>query len=276
MKNLLKICLVVAFVFLCTGCDGTVTRDIRHAGFSVGNKFECGKFYAKDKNDNYYIKIRYFTGSHVIDEDGEIYEVSLSQNYSNGENCIKAQTIVHVDAIFDNKIVKGIDGKYYYLAPQNDLPSYSPIPTTDNSYTVYDILLKDKDVVKVVTADSSKGLYYVLKRDGNVYGYTISSQSHNTPARLSSITIIYAKEDYGGDIIDFNYAGDSLATFVRTDKQLYRMMINNTKECSKYADIPCDFSMREDTVLEKYASRIIAYNGSVLITDYKTIFSVTA
>ena len=275
MKKFIMIAFIVAFVVLCTGCDGNVTRDIRHAGFSVGSKFECAKIYAKDNNGGFSTKVRYFLGDYLIDEDGEIYEVSLSQKYSNGENCMKAKTTVHVDAIFDNRIIKGTDGKYYYLGGQSNLPNYSAVPTTDNSYTIYDILLKDKDVVKAMTADNSSGLYYVLKTDGNVYGYTISTQNRNTPARLTGTRIIYSKDDYG-NIVDFNYAGNSLTTFVKSETQLYRMKITNSKDCGEFRDVECKFVMQEDSMYEKHASRIVVYNGSTLITDYKTIFTVTS
>jgi len=280
MKRLFKLGLLclIAFIF-CTGCDGSITRAIRHAGFTLnGDSFTCGKFYPRDKDDIYYEKIRYYLGTHIIDDDGKIYELSLSQKYSNGENCVEAATTLHVKAILDNRIIKGTDNKYYYLGAQSKgAESYSAVPTTDNSYTVYNILLKDNDVVKVMSADSSQGLYYVLKTDGNIYGYTIAaSQNRNTSPRLTGTQIIYDKNDYEGEIIDFNYAGDSLNTFVKTADKIFRMRASNLEECSKYADIDCIYEMSEDTVLEKYKDRIIAFNGSVLIMDYKKMFTVAS
>lgn len=276
MKKKLYFCFLLVLVFFCTGCDGTVTRDIRHAGFTIGGTFECGKFFPVTKDDTTYDRIRYFTGTHLIDEDGKIYELSLSKKYYNEENCMAADTSLRVYSIFDNRIVRGTDGRYYYLTAQNNVASYSAIPTTDNSYTIYDILLKDDQVIKVMTADGSQGLFYVLKKDGNIYGYTISSQNRNTPPRLTGTQVVYSKADYEDNIIDFNYAGDSLNTFVRTEKKVFRMKMTNAKECTKYAGVDCQFEMTEDPVFEKYNDRIITFNGSVLITDYKKMFTVAS
>ena len=49
MKNkLLKLLMIIVLVTICTACNGSVTREIRHAGFSIGNKFICDKFYPQD------------------------------------------------------------------------------------------------------------------------------------------------------------------------------------------------------------------------------------
>lgn len=276
MKRLKFGLLLIIVLFLCTGCDGDVTRDIRHAGFTMGGTFECAKFYPVTKDDNSYDRIRYFLGTHLIDEDGKIYELSLSKKYYNEEHCMAADTSVHVYSILDNRVVRGLDGKYYYLTPQNNIDKYTPIPSTDNAYAVYHLLLKDNDVIKVVSAESNQGLFYVLKKDGNVYGYTVNTSDRNTPPKLVNMQLIYDKMDYGDAIIDFNYAGNSLNTFVRTEKKVFRMKMKNGDECTKYAGLDCQFEMTEDPIFEKYADRIVAYNGSVLITDYKKMFSVAS
>ena len=60
-KNIFKVMFVALFIVItCSACNGSVTRDIRHAGFSVGGEFTCNNFYPKDKNDTSYEKIRYF------------------------------------------------------------------------------------------------------------------------------------------------------------------------------------------------------------------------
>lgn len=268
------ICLLL--LLCCTGCDGNVTRGIRHAGFTVGNKFICDPFFSTKKDVPSREKITYFTGTHIINTDGKLYELSLNQTYANGQNCKEANTSIRVKAIFDNRIVKAMDGRYYYLLGQNNVEAYSEVPTTDNSYLVYDILLKDDDVVKVMTADASMGLYYVLKVDGNIYGNIVNSQDRNTPPKLVSTQVRYDMTDYGGRIIDFNYAGNSLATFVKTEDKIFREKITNYEECSKYADIECNFEMVEDTALEEYKDRIVTYNGSTLITDYQLMFTVAS
>lgn len=269
-KNIIEFSLIIILVILCTACDGDVTRDIRHAGFSIGNKFYC-KAFISDKKDLSYGKIKYMTSSHIIDQNGKIYEISLTQKYANEQNCKEADTRIGVKAIFDDKIVKGMDDKYYYLVGQNDVVSYSEVPTTDNSYDIYNMLLKEKDVVKVITANSSTGLYYVLKADGNVYTNTIIKE--NNTYNLEGVRITYDKSKYG-KIIDFNYAGNSLNTYIKTEDKVYRMKITNQEECTKYADVTCNYELKEDKVLEKYKDRIVTFNGKLLITDYNQIFNI--
>ena len=266
--------MMVIILSLCTACNGTVTRDIRHAGFAVGGSFVCDRFYPKDKEDTSYDKILYFTGSHLINEKGKIYELSLGQTFANNQNCKEAETSLTVKAIMDDKLIKATDDKYYYLFTQNNVPSYTEVPETDNAYAIYDLLLNDDDIVKVQTADSSRGLYYILKTDGNIYGNIISTQDRNSPPLVTSTQIVYNKSDYGARIIDFNYAGDSLSTYVKTEEKIFRMRITNASKCQKYADIPCEFSMMEDPIFEQYKDRIIFFNGSTLITDYKMTFGV--
>ena len=68
----------------------------------------------------------------------------------------------------------------------------------------------------------------------------------------------------------------SLATFIKTEDKVYRMRISNSKECMKYADVDCIYEMKEDSMFDEYKDRIIAYNGALIITDYKQIFAVAS
>lgn len=273
-KKLFKMITLGIFVlFICTACDGDITRSIRHDGFSVGNKIKCDLFFSENGLSSH--KIKFFTGSHIIDEYGKIYEVSLGQAYSSGQNCRDSGKSIIVKAIMDNNIVKGADGGYYYLNGSGQVLPYTKITESDNSYQIYNLLLQDSTVVKVMTADSSNGLYYVLKSSGDVYGVTISKADRNTPPAISSTTTVYSKVDYGAFIEDFNYAGNSAATFVKTNNSLFRLRASNAKECSKYADIPCNYTMVESEEYVNYKDRVVAYNGNTLITDYGSVFTVT-
>lgn len=272
-KNKRLYIILIIMVFFCTGCDGKMTKDIRHAGFMLNSEFTCDIFYPQDKDDLSYKKIKYFTSTHVIDEDGKIYELSLSKKYSDGQNCKEVYTSLRVQAIMDNKIIKAQDNKYYTLTGENNLASYSEIPKTDNGYAVYDLLLKAADVVKVQSVSGNSGIYYALKSDGNVYEIIVSSQDRNNPPRIISNRVAYNRMDYGELIVDFNYFGDSIYTFVKTQGKVFRMMIQNPKDC-QYPDIPCDYQMEEDSLFNQYGSRIIVFNGSTLITDYKKVFSL--
>lgn len=276
MNKKIRLFTLLFFVVLCTGCNGNITRDIRHAGFSMNGTFTCSAFFPKDKEDVNYEKILYLTDTNIINTDGKIYEISLSQPFANGENCKEANTSVQVKAIFDNSIIKGTDDKYYYLVGRNDVQSYTEVPITDNSYVIYDLLLKEADVVKAVTADNSAGIYYVLKSDGNVYSYEITKADYHTAPVITTISIIYDKTAYGSNIVDFNYAGNSLNTFIRTEDKVFRMRITNAKECGKYADISCQFSMQEDSMFVDKREKIIGFNGTTLITNYKQVFTVAS
>ena len=39
-------------------------------------------------------------------------------------------------------------------------------------------------------------------------------------------------------------------------------------------DVECEYEFAEDATLTKYYDRIMAYNGSTLITDYLKVFRV--
>lgn len=270
-KRVILFSLLFIIVFLCSACNGNVTRDLRHSGFSVGSKFICDDFYPG--GDSLYKRVIYLTDNKIIDNNGSIYEVSLGQLYENKQNCKKAKTDIVVKAIFDNKIVKGNDNKYYYLDGSNNVESYSLVQETDNSYELYNMLLKDDDVVKVITADGSKGVYYILKSDGNVYSYTINRDGYNSPLKVTSKSVVYDENDFVSKIIDFNYAGNSTNTYIKTEDSIYRMKAINYDKCSKYADVSCIYKMEKDEVLTKYKDKIIAYNGKIVITDYKQVFT---
>ncbi len=276
-KNIIKFGLLsILMLLVCTACDGNVTRDIRHAGFALSGEFKCSVVMPSDKEDTSYSKIRYFTGSHMILDDGRIYELSLGQYFTNQQNCREASTNIRVKAILDNRIVKATDDLYYYLVGENNVTPYTQVPETDNNYDIYDLLLRDENTVKVMTADSSIGLYYLLFSDGNVYADTITKPDRNSLPIITSTQVVYNKSDYGAIIRDFNYAGDSLSTFVRTDYKTYRLRMTNADQCTKYADIRCEFQMQEDPIFEQYKDRIIVYNGSTLITDYGKMFGVAS
>ena len=275
MKKILKISVIMCFIVLfCTACNGDVTRALRHDGFAVGGEFICDPFFPKDKEDTSYDKIKYITGMHIINSEGKIYEYNLQQTYMNKMNCKVADTQLVVKAIFDNRIIKATDNKYYYLVGENSVSPYTAVTSGDNNYDIYDLLLKGEDVIKAQTANSNTGTYYVLKTDGNVYSITIQKADRNSPAAITSTSVIYNKNDYGNTIIDFNYAGDSANTFIRTTDKVFRNRVTNSDECTKYADIQCTYAISEAESFTEYRDRIIAFNGSTLITDYKKIFTV--
>lgn len=265
--------IIVLVLIFCSACKGDVTRALRHDGFSYGDEFVCDVFFPKDKEDTTYERIKYLTTSHIINDKGKIYEISLGQKYSNDSNCKPADTNIEVVSIFDDSIVKATDGKFYYLSTSNSSISYTEVTPEDRSYLVYELLLNPEGTIKVKTVDDSTGLYYVLKSDGNVYGFTVTQNDRKTPPSVSNIIVVYNKNNYDGDIIDFNYEGDKSTTFVRTNNKIYKMIAENADECKKYADVACNYKMKESDSYNKYKDYYLAYNGYMVITTYGRVFN---
>lgn len=271
VKYFKMIFLGVFVLIVCTACNGNVTRSIRHDGFAISNKIKCQMFFTEGAAA--YKRIKFFTGTHIIDQSGRIFEISLGQTYSSGQNCRDSGKSIIVKSIMDNNVVRGADNGYYYLNGSGDTAPYTKIAPTDNNYAIYNLLLGDPQVIKVVTADSNTGLYYVLKTSGDVFGITINKADHNSPPAIVGITTVFNKVQFGAAIEDFHYAGNSSSTFVKTTKSLFRMKASNEKQCSKYADIPCQYTMLESEEYINYKDKVVAYNGSTLITDYGQVFT---
>ena len=265
---------IVLFIFVvcCTACNGNVTRALRHDGFAYGNEFDCDAFFPKDKKDTSYAKIKYLTASHIITDKGKIYELSLDRKYSNDSNCRVADTNLEVASIFDDSIIKATDGKIYYLGNDRVTP-YTEVTPQDNSYELYYLLLSQLGVVKVTTVDSSSGIYYALNTNGNVYIYNVSKKDRNLSLEITGSSMVYRSSDYGGNIIDYNYEGNSGATFIRTNDKLYKMTAENGTECTKYADVECKFVIKESESYTKYKDYFLGYNGHMVITTYGRIFN---
>ncbi|MBP5678885.1 MAG: hypothetical protein J6X28_03560 [Bacilli bacterium] len=272
MKKIFKLSILLLFVLvICTACEGDVTRALRHEGFSVGGEFVCDAFF----DENYTDKIKYLTASRIITTSGRIYEVNLGQKFSNNANCKVADTSLKVVSIFDDRIFKADDGKLYTLNEENNANAFTEVTSADNSYAIYQLLLEPEGTIKAMTADSGNGIYYVLKSDGNVYGITISQEDRNAPPIIVGSVLVYSRDDYGSNIVDFGYHGDNATTFVRTENKVFHMSASNRDECSKYADIPCNYQMVEATVFEEYKDYILVFNGSTVITTYKRVFSMS-
>ncbi len=278
MKKIFSCIIIVVMVFMATGCKNReTTSGIRHAGFALSSiEFNCTEFMPADEEDTNYTKIWFYSDSKIITEYGVIYEVALDSEFSNGQSCMQANFTKKVTAILDDKIARADDGKLYYLVANGNAAAYSVVTSDDSSYQIYQILFKDPETTKIVTVDSNSGIYYLLKRDGNVYKYVISkANSSNETPKLIESSIVYSKAAYGS-ILDFSYSLTNLGTnYIRSNTKLFRNIASNSEECSKYADIQCHYEMRQDTDLYQYMDKVIAYNGSTIITSYGSIFSLS-
>lgn len=275
-KNLRFVLLFIMVLIGCSGCNGNITRDIRHQGFDVSDSsFVCKPLFPSKDEEKDYERIRYLSDAFAITNEGNIYELSLRQKFSNGQNCKKSSFPLIVESIFDNSVIKASDGKYYYLFSQSNVPAYSEVTTMDNNYSIYNLLLTDPDVLKVQTIDQNQGYYYVLRRDGSIYNYVVTRESYNSPYTLAGAALVYNKNDYNGKIMDFYEAFDNPATFIKTNKEIHRMQATNLDQCMKYADVYCKYKMSLDKVLTEHLDRILGYNGGYLITDYGKVFSAS-
>ena len=274
MKNKMRvICLLFIISILVTGCNGTVTRKIRQDGYKISSsKFKCSFLFSNKKDKKVHEDVKYLTDNYIISESGNIYEISIDGLYSNNMNCKKGGNLgTKVNAIMDNSVVRGEDTYFYYLGGDS-ASKYTRISTDDENYSIYKILLGESDTVKVATANSNSNSYYVLKKDGAIYKYILKKKEDSNEYYRSGSSIEVKRTEYG-PIIDFNYAGVSLATFYRTNDSIYTMKITNSKECNKFVDVPCEYELKKDTVLNEYKDRIIAFDGKTIITDYGRVFS---
>lgn len=264
MKKCILFCLLLCLVFLCTGCEGDITRGIRHAGYNLsGSDLICNDIITKYNNTDY-TKIKFLTSNLAIMSDDRIYEFSFSKQYSSGQNCRISVFDKKVISIFNSNVAKCDDG-YYTLVTNGDVPAFSKL----SDVSLYDIILGE-DVVKAVSVDESSGIYYLLKGDGNIYKYVVSK--NNNSYSLVSSEVIYSKETFGY-IYDFGYSDENpLGTYIRTDEKIYRKIVSNSNECQKYADISCKYEFVEDADLIVYDDYILGYNGTTLITNYGRVF----
>lgn len=284
MKN--KIRLIGSLLIVClliTGCNGTITKNIRHDGYNVQDgKFSCSIFTEKSEEENANDTVKFLTDNYIISDKGYIYEINIGGLFSNNMNCRKpgisasttgATISTKVVAILDQSIVKGQNGYLYYLDSNDNAVKYTRVPNNDKEMGLYKILLGEPDIVKVVTVNSNIHNYYVLKKDGAIYNYVVDQDENTDKYKMTKIPQPVIGRDVYGPIIDFNYEGDSFATYYRTEDKIITKKIKNEKECNKYVDIPCEFEEAEDETLIKYQDRIIAFNGKTIITDYGRIFT---
>ena len=278
MKKVFILISILVISLVLTGCNVNVTISLTQDGFSVNDSnFKCnllnldGKE-AKDENTSENIK--FLVGDYAIGESGNIYQLSYDKLFSNDMNCKKVAKIP-TKAVFDESYLLGEDGKYYYLNAQDGdtVVQFSEVPQEDENYQKLSLFFTG-DVKKAVTVNSNINSYYVLKDDGSIYNYVLTKDEQSKTFFVKSDNVQFTSNSYDGKIIDFYYAGDSTTTFFRTPTSIYRNLIGNEEECSKYVDVPCEYEIGVDTTLTENLDRIVIYNGKKLFTDYGRIFTL--
>ena len=127
-----KVLILILLILICTGCNGNTTRDIRHQGYSMNGLFKCERVYSKDKNDPI-DKIKYLIDGGYVNQNGELYDVSLSGIFSNEENCKKSVFTHKIKAIYNTDIVKADDNLLYYIKATDKNEAYSLVNTSFNT-----------------------------------------------------------------------------------------------------------------------------------------------
>lgn len=274
MKKIKLLSIFLLVLICCTGCVGNseVTRDLRHAGYTLSSdEFSCEALIPKSGKE--YEVIKYLGSSYAITTTGVIYELSFGQMFSNNEYCMKNESAVNVKAIIGTEAYKGTDDKIYYLPSSTSGTAYTEVTSADSNYATYKYFFDDSNIVKVQSTGDST--YFVLKADGIVYKYVL--EKNNSGIRLVSTEKVYSSESYGGDILDFNYAGESsTSTYIKTDNSYYRVSAVNHDECSKYIDVVCEYTFGKDEYLTAHYDHIMAFNGSRIITDYLKVFNLSS
>ena len=279
MKKIFVLICIMMFTLVLTGCNGTVTRALRQDGFSVkDNTFKCSLLNLDrkedDEEDNTSEDVKFLVGNYAIGVSGNIYQLSYDQLFSNDMNCKKVATIP-TKAVLDEDYILGEDGKYYYLSAGNNdtVIQFSEMPQEDETYQKLSLFFTG-DVKRAITVNSNINSYYVLKDDGSIYNYVLTQDKDSKQYFIKSDNVQFTSNSYDGKIIDFFYAGDSTATFFRTPTSIYRNLIGNEEECSKYVDVPCEYEIGIDTTLTENLDKIVLYDGKTLFTNYGRIFVV--
>ncbi len=265
MKRVKLICGLFTIMIL-TGCNGTVTKELRHNGFSVSDEEFICDYLIKD--DLVVGEVKYLTNDFAILNNNKIYALSIGQKFSNEKNCKELKSI-KVLSIIDNKIFLGEDNKLYYTPTSKS--EVIECTTKEDDYYLYKALLNDGNV-KIISIDQTNGIYYILSDDGNVYEVTINTETFTELNRK----LIYDHKNYDGKIVDFNFSYNNLnSQFIKTNTSYYRNQTTNLEECSMYADVLCQYKFSKDTVMTEYEDNILHYNGDLLITTYGKIFNIS-
>ena len=278
MKNKFKFLLITLFLILGTsGCAmryAQTTRDIRHAGYSVSDaEINCPTLFPDDQVG--FEKIRFLTNTYALTTDGKFYVLSLGKEFQNGYNCKRPANLENkrVKTLIDGKVVLCDDNKIYSISGENAYTEYS---ANESDYGLYRILLNENEIIKAVSTGSQNNQYsfYALKSDGNVYSI-IYTKSNNNTYQKSSYSKVYSSDNFGGEIVDFNYVGNAPGTYVRTKTEIFRMKAQNLDECSKYADVACKYVMERDNELSAHINRMLGFGGNYILTDYGKQFNAT-
>ncbi|MBR3362874.1 MAG: hypothetical protein IKG40_02995 [Bacilli bacterium] len=249
--RLKKIIIIVVLMFLLTGCKGDDVRSFRSIGYNLSNaNFKC----------DYVDSFKFLGDDFAVGSDDRLYSISYDLIYKNKNNCKIMDKNLKVSAVYNNEIVKMNNGFIYKINDENKLDQVSE---KENNIVYY--FLKDDNNVKIIEYSN---IYYIMKQDGNVYKYIVSD--NDGTLKVAGVEML--QNVYGGSIVDFNITDNKLTMYFKTNEKYYRNQIVN-EECLKYADVLCEYQIKEDAYLNKYRNIIQAYNGDILILNSGKVLS---
>ena len=226
---------VLIFVFFFPKKSNSFSKKLEKKGFTESKE----QFICKSINDD--SKLIMTTRKYsLIVINGEVYDINFKTPYENGENCMNRDFSTKLTSHIDNILV-GEDNKYYIV--------YDNLSVKEEEFS-YDI----KDIV--MKADK-----YILKKDGNIY-YLEGNK----------MVLKYKKSDFIGEIqsisvMNSDYREDEeRKIIVITDDAIYYSYSENAEKCRIYADVKCNYNMKEDNFLSKYRKEILYVDDTILIT----------
>jgi len=270
-KNIFNYLSVLFILIAFTGCASNEVKiendnSNQHQKSTLKEKYEYHSFICDE-----------ITGSETYAFDyenlyfnGSVYEVILNGDgiYSNNQHCKKIEGIS-----YDTYVLRmSAQGKIMLINDKN-IFYVSNNKIYNNNYTQINVIALDKDVVSIWNYDDN--IYYVLKKDGNVYEYLLKGNINSGYKIVSSEKIIYSSNDYGK--IKYFYYTSSYDKnieniIIYSEKGLYTQVEIITDECTKYKDIQCEKGIVLNEEFQVHRDEILYFDVNMIIDKEMNIY----
>lgn len=222
--------------------------------------------------------IKQYYNNYLLTNSNELYEFNSTQKFSDtNENCHKI-TDIKIKKIMDNNYYLSEDNKLYHFNWENDnKPILKEVENYGSTNKIIVDILSSDDIVSARQIknewkdDKAIYIYEVLKTDGKVYEYTISTKdNYNSNTGNSTTTVRLEDEklklEIPGEKIKKYYGEDEYnRASAITDKGIYLAKVKNA-ECKDYADIECEYELVKDDYFSKKLSDI-SINNYIEVED---------
>lgn len=250
--------LLLFFCLLLTGCDSSNTNGYvnnivnnqtnDNEEIDIGGKYESFEWKCSVILDD----IINFSGfdNKFITKDGELYNYSFDQLFTNNDYCKKIDTTYKFKRFIngsivttDNKSLAYVDGKL--------IENYGWTGGFD-----YELLKLHNDLFELHRNNGIldlAGISYYGYNDGNkviLYNYNVNKIEEK-----------YELSD-GEEFVEGYYH------IFKTNKKYYYNSIINKEECNKYADVECKYGITPIDDINKVYDKIYYFNGKILIYNH--------